>query len=59
MTGTQIKTQLSKIIDAMVEERLESLVAEVGQEEAENSIIDREQIIDELVEMIEFYKKDL
>lgn len=46
MTGTQIKTQLSKIIDSLVEE---------GVKEG----LDREEAVDRLIKIIEFNREDL
>lgn len=59
MSGSQIRTQLSKIIDIMVEDRIDSLAAEIGQEEVENMSYDRGEAVDALIRIIEFYREDL
>jgi len=58
MTGTEIKTQLSNIIDSLImdsnptvlDDDLPDLMADGDK---------REEAIDQLTKMIEFYKEDL
>lgn len=58
MTGTNIKTQLSKIIDILIADNnptvLDDDLADV-QADSEQ----RKEAIDQLVKMIEFYREDL
>jgi len=59
MTGSQIRKEISRIIDSLVEDRIDSLRAEIGQEEVETMSYNRGEAVDILIKMIENYREQL
>lgn len=59
MTSSQIKKQLTEIIDSLVEDNVESLVSSSSLNEEDIPNVDRNEAIDQLIKMIEFYREDL
>lgn len=59
MTGSQIKKQLTEIIDSLVEDSVESLISSSSLNEEDIPTVDRNEAVDQLIKMIEFYREDL
>ena len=58
MTGSQITTQITRIIDSLIEDSLDITTDEILQEAQENPN-NREEALDELLEIIEAERGDL
>lgn len=59
MTSSQIKKQLTEIIDSLVEDSVESLISSSSLNEEDIPTVDRNEAVDQLIKMIEFYREDL
>jgi len=58
MTGSQITTKLTRIIDSLIEDTLDIKTDEILQEAMENQD-NRDEAVDTLIKIIENYREDL
>ena len=58
MTGSQITTSLTRIIDSLIEDNLDITTSEILQEAQENPD-NRDEAVDTLIKIIENYREDL